>query len=111
MSKALRYSSLVMVNLLYACVSIFTRSAVGYDFLSWQYILWFIGAVVVMGVYAICWQQILQKIELSTAYMFKGMSIVFVMLLAYIFFDEAITWNNLLGAAIIILGIALYAKE
>lgn len=111
MNNALRYCSLVAVNLLYASVMLFTRSAAEYDFISWQYILWFIGAVVVMGVYAVCWQQILRRTELSMAYMFKGMSIVFVMLLAYIFFDEAITWNNLLGAAIIILGIALYVKE
>lgn len=111
MNNALRYCSLVAVNLLYASVMLFTKSAALYNLLSWQYILWFAGAVGVMGVYAICWQQILKSTELSTAYMFKGTSIVFVMLLAYIFFDEVITWNNLLGAAIIILGIALYTKE
>lgn len=105
------YVALVGVNLIYACVSIFTKSAAQYAFLSWQYVLWFAGAIGVMGVYAVCWQQILSRIELSTAYMFKGTSLMFVMLLAYLIFGEPITWQNILGAAIIICGIVLYAKE
>ena len=68
-----------------------------------------IGAVGVMGLYAVVWQQVLKRIELSMAYMFKGMSIVFVMLLAYILFGEQITWNNIVGAIIIVMGIVLYA--
>lgn len=68
-----------------------------------------IGAIGVMGVYAILWQQVLKRIELSMAYMFKGTSIVFVMLLAYVLFGEQITWNNIVGAIIIIVGIVLFA--
>lgn len=71
--------------------------------------LWLVGAVGVMGVYAVLWQQVLKRIELSMAYMFKGTSIIFVMLLAYILFGEQITWNNILGAIIIIVGIVLFA--
>lgn len=101
--------SLLAINLLYACVSIFTKLASQQEFLSWGYVLAFVGAVTVMGVYAMLWQQILKRIELSLAYMFKGTSIVFVMILAYWLFGEQITWNNILGAIIIILGIVLYA--
>ena len=79
--------------------------------MSWNYILGLIGAIGVMGLYAILWQQILKRIELSLAYMFKGTSLVFVMLLAYALFDEQITWNNIVGAIIIIVGIALYAHN
>lgn len=67
------------------------------------------GAIGVMGLYAVLWQQILKRVELSLAYMFKGTSIVFVMLLAHVIFGEQITWNNIIGAIIIILGIVLYA--
>ena len=34
---------------------------------------------------------------------------MFVMLLAYILFGEQITWNNIVGAIIIVMGIVLYA--
>lgn len=70
-----------------------------------------IGAISVMGLYAVLWQQVLKRIELSLAYMFKGTSIVFVMMLAHVLFDEQITWNNIAGAIIIISGIVLYANS
>lgn len=101
--------SLIAINLLYACVSIFTKYASQQEFLSWNFMLGVMSAVGIMGLYAILWQQVLKRIDLSVAYMFKGTSIVFVMLLAYVLFGEQITWNNVLGAIIIIVGIVLFA--
>lgn len=107
--RIIQYISLVIINLLYACVSILTKLASQQEFMSWGYVFALVGAVGVMGLYAVLWQQILKRIELSVAYMFKGTSIVFVMLLAYVLFGEQITWNNVLGAIIIIVGIVLFA--
>ena len=104
-SKVLTYSSL------YACVTIFTKYASQHEFMSTAYCLGLAGAIGVMGAYAIGWQQILKHIEISTAYMFKGTSLIFVMLLASAFFGEQITINNIIGAAVIIIGITLFAKE
>ena len=104
------YSILVAVNLLYACTSLFTKYASQQEFLSLAYCLGIVGAIGVMGAYAICWQQILKRVELSTAYMFKGTSLIFIMLLACAFFGEQITTNNIIGACVIIAGIALFAK-
>lgn len=104
-------ASLVGINLLYACVTLFTKYASQQEFLSLTYCLGLAGAIGVMGIYAIGWQQILKRVELSTAYMFKGTSLVFVMLLAWMLFGEQITPNNIIGACVIITGIALYAKE
>ena len=105
------YGILVAVNLLYACVSIFTKYASLQEFLSLKYCLGIAGAIGVMGVYAICWQQILKRVELSTAYMFKGTSLIFIMLFAFALFGEAITMMNIIGAVVIIIGITLFAKE
>lgn len=110
MSNSLKYIALVGINLLYACVTIFTKYASQQEMMSMRYLLGLGGAIAMMGVYAILWQQVLKRIDLSTAYMFKGTSLVFVMLLAALLFGEAITWMNVLGAAIIILGIVLYAR-
>ena len=103
------YIVLIGINMLYACVSLFTKYASQQEFMSWNYMLGLIGAIGVMGLYAVLWQQVLKRIELSLAYMFKGTSIVFVMLLANMIFGEQITWNNIVGAIIIITGIVLYA--
>lgn len=108
--KILLVIFLLMTNLIYATVGIFTKLASQQEFLSWAYIFSFSGAVAVIGIYAILWQQIIRKIELSTAYMFKGTTIIFTMLFAHWLFGEQITWNNIVGAAIIIIGIVLFAR-
>lgn len=110
MSKIATYCALVGINLVYACETIFSKFASQQEIMSAKYLLGLGGAICVMGLYAILWQQILKRIELSTAYMFKGTSLIFVMLLAALIFSEAITWTNILGAVIIIAGITMYAK-
>lgn len=102
---------LVGINLLYACVGICTKMAAQYTMFSWPYFLWFGGAVAVIGAYAICWQQVLRRIELSTAYMFKGTTLIFTMLIAALLFGEAITIPNIIGSVIIITGITLLARS
>lgn len=101
---------LIGVNLVYACTSVFTKMASRQEMLSWPYLLWIAGAIGVMGVYAILWQQIIVRMPISIAYMFKGTSLIFVLLFSTLFFGEAITLNNIIGAVIIIIGIILFAK-
>lgn len=106
-----KYLAMIGVNLVYACTSIFTKMASRQEILSWPYILWIAGAVGVMGVYALLWQQVIRRMPISTAYMFKGTSLIFVLLFSALLFGEGITTNNLIGSAIIIAGIVLYAKS
>lgn len=112
MSKRyLIYLALVGVNLIYACTAIFSKSASQHSFLSLPYILWLAGAVGVLGVYALLWQQIIKRMPVAEAYMFKGTSLVFVLLLSALIFGEAITLSNIIGAAVIIVGIVIYARS
>lgn len=111
MTKSFKtYLALIGVNLVYACTSIFTKMASRQDILSWPYLLWIAGAIGVMGVYALLWQQIIARMPLSTAYMFKGTSLIFVLLFSILLFGEAITLSNVIGAVIIIIGIILFSK-
>lgn len=105
-----RYIALVGVNLIYACTSICTKMASRQEMLSWPYLFWIAGAIGVMGVYALLWQQVIARMPISTAYMFKGTSLIFVLMFSALLFGEAITLNNVIGAMIIIIGIILFAK-
>lgn len=109
--KRLTYVALIASFLLYSFASICSKGASQHEFLSWPYILFVTAAVLVLGVFAILWQQIIKRIPISDAYMFKGTSLIFVLLLSHLFFGETITLTNCIGAAIIIAGIALYAKS
>lgn len=104
------YLALIGVNVVYACTSIFTKMASRQEMLSLPYMLWIAGAIGVMGIYALLWQQVITRVPLSTAYMFKGTSLIFVLLFSALLFGEVITVKNLIGSAIIIVGIVLYAK-
>lgn len=103
--------ALIGVNLLYAGSSVFSKFASQQEFLSLKYCLGIAGAIGVMGAYAICWQQILKRVELSTAYMFKGTSLIFIMLFAFALFGEQITATNIIGAVVIVGGIMLFSRE
>lgn len=105
------YLALIGVNLIYACTSIFTKMASRQEMLSLLYLFWIAGAIGVMGVYALLWQQVIARMPLSKAYMFKGTSLIFVLLFSALLFGEAITLNNVIGATIIIVGIILFAKS
>lgn len=112
MSKQiLLYLSLIGINLIYACTVIFTKSASQHQFLSLPYILCLVGAVAVMGVYALLWQQVIKRMPIAEAYMFKGTSLIFVLLLSALIFGEAITLSNIIGAVVIIVGIVIYARS
>ena len=110
MNSGNKHLALIGVNLVYACTSICTKMASRQEMLSWPYLLWIAGAIGVMGVYALLWQQVIARMPLSTAYMFKGTSLVFVLLFSALLFGEAITLNNVIGTVIIITGIILFSK-
>lgn len=102
---------LLAVYLIYSLTGICTKWASQGEFLSWQYILGIVGAVLVLGSYAILWQIILKTIPLTTAYLYKGTGVIFAFCYSYFIFGETITLNNILGAVIIIVGITLYSLE
>lgn len=102
---------LIGVNIVYACVGICTKMASLQSAGSWPYMLWFGSAVAIIAVYAFLWQQVLRRIELSTAYMFKGTSLIFTMLIAGLLFGESITIPNIVGSIIIVVGIVILARS
>lgn len=109
MNKLSDYIFLLISFLIYSFTGVFTKFASMQDFLSWQYLLLLSGAVCVIGIYAILWQQIIRRMPVSDAFMWKGTTIVWTMLLANTIFGEPISIHNIIGSAIIIAGIALYA--
>ena len=62
----------------------------------------------------IVWINILKKIDLSIAYPLTSISIIFVMLISHVLFQEPITSSKVIGSALIIIGgfiITLTKKE
>lgn len=68
-------------------------------------------ALFTLAIYAIIWQKILSRVELSVAYMNKGMIVFWGLFWAFLFFGEKISVQNILGSIIIFLGTILVMKH
>ena len=75
------------------------------DFLSMGYCL-LLGVVILMlAIYAVLWQIILKSTPLAQAFLFKSSTVIFSLIFASCLFGEHVTFQNLVGASIIIAGI------
>ena len=96
---------------IYSSAGFFSKLASGYDSLSLPYIGCLGGVVIVLGIYAVLWQMVLKRVPLNHAYLFRSLGVVFGLAIAYLAFHESISWQNLLGAAIVLCGLLILLSE
>ena len=106
--------SVILLNLLlllFSLSGVFSKMAAKQAFLSPMFLLYYCGIIGVLGVYAIGWQQVIKRLDLTTAYANKAITVVWGILLGVLFFGEQISWNQILGGAIIICGVVLFVRS
>ncbi len=91
--------------------SVFLKLAGRESFLSIRYLFFYGCAVAVMGLYAVAWQLILEKLPLTTAYLRKGVTYVLIFLWASLIFGEQITLQQIVGIVIIIAGMVVSMSD
>ena len=94
---------------LFSTSGIMSKLAAGYDFMSLGFILCYGGMVCILGVYAIGWQQVIKRLPLTTAYANRAVTVVWGIVWGVLFFCESVSWPKVLGALIVLAGVALYA--
>jgi len=92
------------IIMIYTLSTVVAKFAAGEEFLSFKFNLFYGLEIVILGIYAIAWQQIIKKFDISIAYANKAMSLLWSLIWAIIFFREQITINNVIGVIIVILG-------
>lgn len=105
------FLKLTVAFMIYSTSGVFLKFAANEKFLSLEYLIFFALVIFVLGVYAILWQIILKTIPLSQAFLFKGMTVVFSLVYAFIIFSETLSWNNLVGCVLIMAGIIVNSKN
>jgi len=106
-----KYVLLLGINLFYSLITIVSKKTSYYQTGSLRFFLGYGLVLAMLFVYAILWQQVLKKVALSTAFMFKASSIIFIMLISFIVFRESISLINVIGCVIISIGVLLLFKE
>ena len=96
--------ALQLVVMLYTLSSVAAKMASGQAFLSLPFIVYYGVEILILGFYAIAWQQIIKRCDLSEAYANRSMAILWSLVWTVIFFHEALTVKNIIGVLIVFAG-------
>lgn len=95
---------LQLVVVIYTISSVVAKFASNYEFLSPKFILVYALEIIFLGIYAILWQQVIKKFDLSIAYANRALGLLWSMIWAVLFFKDTITLKNIIGVVIVIIG-------
>ncbi|MCI9093832.1 MAG: EamA-like transporter family protein [Coprobacillus sp.] len=101
--------------LLYSLTGVFSKMSGNnlreYGLLSWNFIFTIFLLGLGLMIYAIVWQQILKRYDLSVAYANKGLNLFWTVLWSFIIFKEGCSLLQIVGICIISFGIYIINKE
>ncbi len=102
---------LQIVIAIYTLSTVCAKFASGQEFMSFQFILYYGIEMMILGVYAIIWQQLLKKFDISIAYANKAMGLLWSIVWAILIFNDTITIKNVIGVLIVIIGTIIVNNE
>ena len=102
---------LQVVVIIYTLTSIVGRKAAGSELLSLEFILFYGLDIVILGIYAICWQQMIKKFDLSVAYANRAMAILWTAVWARFIFKDTIGIKQLIGILVVMIGTVVVNLE
>lgn len=105
------FAFMILAFAVYALTGVFSKMASRFESFSCSYLLFFGGAIAVLGIYAVMWQIILKRLPLSTAFLWKNVCLLFSLLYSHFLFNEQITTNNLIGMVVIITALCLISGD
>ena len=116
--EKIKYKSLLMLHvniLIFSLTGIFSKCAansVNQNGIFDVHTMLFSSLMVFnCGIYAIFWQQTLKKFDVHVAYAHKAVYNIWSLLWAVLIFSEQITIGNIIGTALIIIGIVVMQDE
>lgn len=95
---------LQLVVMIYTLSSVAAKLASGQEPFSFPFLLFYGIEILILGVYALAWQQIIKRCELSVAYANRSMAILWSLIWTVVFFHEALTIKNIIGVLIVFAG-------
>ena len=96
--------ALQLVVMLYTLSSVAAKLASGQADLSLPFFIYYGVEILILGIYAIAWQQIIKRCDLSVAYANRSMAILWSLVWTVIFFHESLTVKNIIGVLIVFAG-------
>lgn len=107
-SKIKTLFALHLLLMVYSMSGICSKKAAGVEFLSIQFCIYYGLIIMLLGLYAIGWQQIIKRLPLTTAFANKAVTVVWGLIWGLLFFGEEITIGKIAGVLLVILGVVTY---
>lgn len=98
---------LQLVFFIYSMNSIVANFASKEEFFSMRFILLYGLEIFILGIYAILWQQIIKRFELSVAYANKAVTLLWALIWGALLFKEEITLPKVMGILLVMIGIVI----
>ena len=98
---------LQLVIIIYSLSSVCAKFASNEAFLSPKFVLFYGIEILILGIYAILWQQVIKHFDLSIAYANRATGLLWSVIFALFIFKENITVMNIVGIGVAICGIIL----
>jgi len=110
-SKVADFLQLQGAVIVYSLSTVAAKLASEHEFLSFKYILFFGLEFVILALYAIIWQQVIKKFQLSIAIANKATTLLWSMLWNFIIFSTGITPFKVAGVLVVVLGVIIMNSE
>lgn len=101
--------ALHLMLMIYSISGIYSKLAGRYPFLSLKFCFFYGIVILLLGFYAIGWQQIIKRIPLTLAFANKAVTVIWGSIWGVLFFQETITVGKIIGTMLVVAGIVLYA--
>lgn len=102
---------LQLIVIIYTINSIIGKLSVGEEFMSMRFILFYVAEVGVLGIYALLWQQMIKRFDLSIAYANRAMALIWSAVWAVVIFHESLSIKNIIGILLVIAGTVVVNTE
>ncbi len=104
------YIALHIMLMVYSMGTICSKMAAKQDFLSFKFCFFYGLIILLLGLYAVGWQQIIKRLPLTTAFANKAVTVIWGLVWGRLFFAESITIGKIIGVILVVIGIVVFAK-
>ena len=102
---------LQMVVVIYSINTVIAKFVSDQPFLSFKFIVLYLLEFAVLGIYAVFWQQMIKRFELSIAYANKAMTLLWSLLWSVLIFRDSVTPAKVVGVLLVIAGTIILNSE
>lgn len=111
MNRGKTLIALHVMLMVYSISGICSKLAGRYPFLSLKFCFFYGIVILLLGFYAIGWQQIIKRIPLTVAFANKAVTVIWGSVWGVLFFHETVTIGKIMGTMLVVAGIVLYAHS